>query len=317
MKDRKIIFKCRVGSHLYGLSTPESDEDFMGVFIPSEEDILGMTNVKQVNNSTKSSSVNERNTKDDTDDVMYALPEFLKLLLANNPNIVETLFINPENIIICEPEFQELIDNYEKIISTKVYHSFGGYSYGQKRKLVTKRERYNNLHYAVNAIEEVYPEYRSIQHIDDVISEWLNSIVKYYKGAKNNVESFHKGMDFAMIYDKLKAEKDKYGWRVKTDSFNKLGFDLKFAYHLIRILAEGEQILKTGKLEYPISGVVRDHIMDIRNSKVEFDELMFLYDVYYSNVEKAYEETSLRHTPDHKWANKYLVRTLKKSIIEV
>ena len=112
--DKKVILKVRAGSHLYGLNTPESDEDFMGVFIPSDEDLLGLINVKQVNNSTKSSSVNTRNTKDDIDDVMYALPEFLKLLLANNPNIVETLFINPENIIICEPEFQDIILTYNQ-----------------------------------------------------------------------------------------------------------------------------------------------------------------------------------------------------------
>lgn len=35
-----IAFECLFGSHLYGTSTENSDTDYLGVFIPSREEIL-------------------------------------------------------------------------------------------------------------------------------------------------------------------------------------------------------------------------------------------------------------------------------------
>jgi hypothetical protein len=41
MADRNKIFEIRVGSHLFGTSTPESDEDYFGVFMPGPELLYG------------------------------------------------------------------------------------------------------------------------------------------------------------------------------------------------------------------------------------------------------------------------------------
>lgn len=34
-----IAFECLFGSHLYGTATENSDTDYLGVFIPSREEI--------------------------------------------------------------------------------------------------------------------------------------------------------------------------------------------------------------------------------------------------------------------------------------
>ena len=48
-----VIMKTVFGSHLYGLSTPESDMDFKGVFVPTaREIILGGRDVYNVCAST-------------------------------------------------------------------------------------------------------------------------------------------------------------------------------------------------------------------------------------------------------------------------
>lgn len=318
---RRIIYKCKVGSHLYGLTTPESDEDFNSVFIPSNEDLLGLNPVKEIDSSTKKSNEDRRNTKDDIDDKAYALPHFVKLLLQNNPNIVELLFVKPENIIICEPEFQELIDNYHKVISTKILHTFTGYAFSQRKKLMVKKERYGNLCTAVANIERDFGEIINLPNktpvpITDTQGALLNSWVKYYKGAKNNCESFHKGMDLHMIYAMLTAERGRYGWRVKTTSFAKLGYCTKFAYHLIRILAEGAELLETGKLTFPITGTARYDIMRIRNQEVSYEELMAMCDAYNSICEGAAKHSELPHKPDFNWVNDYLIATLENNIVE-
>ena len=38
--DLNILFLCKFGSHLYGTNTPESDEDFKGVYLPTLEQCI-------------------------------------------------------------------------------------------------------------------------------------------------------------------------------------------------------------------------------------------------------------------------------------
>lgn len=312
---KKYIFRARVGSHLYGLNTPKSDEDFVSVFIPGEDYILGLKNVDEIDRSTKKSSANHRNTPEDIDDKAYNIQKFLKLLINNNPNIIEVLFAKPENIIILEPEFKELIDNYEKIVSTRVFWTFTGYAYSQRKHLIIKRERFIGLTEAVEYLENIGVRPREITELE---ASELNHFLKFYKGAKGNTEHFHKGMPLEHIHNRVKSELDMYGYRIRELNFTGKGgelYDVKFAYHLIRLLDEGRQLLETGHIEFPISGKAREDILRIRNKEVPFDELMELYDTYNSEIEKVNKKSSIRKKPDFNWANKYLVRILKDSLL--
>ena len=326
-EDRKIIFKCRTGSHLYGLNRETSDEDFLSVFIPSSKDLLGLQKCEIINNSTKSSSESRRNDESDVDDTSYSLPKFLHLLLQNNPNILESLFVSKENILICEPEFQYLIDNYDKIVSLKVQHTFSGYAYSQKQKLVTKKERYLSLSEGLKYLENIAK--KENKDLDTLLENqlfWrnitekesidLNNLLKYYKGSKFNTESFHKGMDIGMIYCRIRQEYEQYGWRVKTKEFETLHMDCKFAYHLIRLMLEGIELLETGKLFYPISGNNKKQLMDIRDGLVSYDELLLMFNDYDTIFKERVSTSKLRHSSDFNWANDWLIKTLKECIIK-
>jgi len=314
----KIITKIRCGSHLYGLNTEKSDEDFVGVFIPKPEYFLGLKKVEYVDNSTKKSSSQYRNTVDDVDEKFYALPKFLHLFLQNNPNIVELLFANRENILETSDIWEELISNTDKIISTKIYHTFKGFAYSQKNKLTIKSNRFTSLRIAIENIEakytkeELFDPARTINYLE---SDQLNKWLTYYKGQKQNCESFHKGMSIKMIYEKIVNEYEKYGWRVKTNTFEKLGYDIKFGYNLIRVLAEGTELLRTGKLIYPMSGSSKIDIIRIRSGEVEIKELLSMYEKYENQCNKAYEISKLPKKPDFNWADKWLIKTLKKYIV--
>ena len=223
----KSIFRCRVGSHLYGFNNSNSDEDFFSVFIPKPEYFLGLKKVELVDRSTKTSDKNERNSKDDVDDKYYSISKYLNLLLQNNPNIVETLFVNKKNILFITEEFEQIMENYKEFISKRVFKTFSGYAFGQRKKLIIKKERYESLKRAVYNLKYI----ASVQiknpkaRLSEEISEMLNSTLKYYKGSKNNCESFHEGLQLKVVYDKLTEELNNYGWRVRTNTFEALGYD--------------------------------------------------------------------------------------------
>ena len=144
MKEKELanqnqIIKIRTGSHLYGTHTKNSDEDFMGIFIPTKDYVLGINKCEQVILSTKTPQT-VKNLKGDIDYTIYSLIKFIHLAIQNNPNIVELFFVNDKCLLECDKFGQELLDNYHLFISKKSYHTFKGYAYAQRKKLEIKKE---------------------------------------------------------------------------------------------------------------------------------------------------------------------------------
>jgi len=135
-----MIYKVITGSVAYGTRTPESDTDYSGIFIPTEDYVLGLHKCDQVNLGTKNHGLNRKNTKDDIDFTLYNIVKFIHLAIGNNPNIIE-LFFMPKNCVLYKhPITEELLNNYHLFISKKAFHTFTGYAYAQRKKLETKKE---------------------------------------------------------------------------------------------------------------------------------------------------------------------------------
>lgn len=311
--NRKILYKVKTGSHLYGTMTPTSDTDYSSVFLPTAEDILSLQKCDYIDDSTKNSSDNRRNNEEDIDDHKYSIGRYLHLLLQGNPSITEMLFARePEEI---DERFYFLKNNYSRFISLRVYDSFTGFAISQKKKLEYKSKRFHELEEALHYLESYhFDKVENKIPMDEQLAECLNHILKNYKGDKHNVERFHKGLPTALIYEKIKSEYETYGWRVKTDTFELLGYDVKFGSHAIRLLHEGQEILRTGKLDFPITGKAYEDIMKIRRGEVDLEEFYSIFATYESANRKAKEESILPEKADWKLANSWLVDLLKESI---
>jgi predicted nucleotidyltransferase len=311
----KVIYKLKVGSQLYGTSTPESDTDYGGVFLPTSKQLLGIHKIKELDLSTNKS--NTKNTKDDIDEKYMALDNFLYLLSQNNPTLLEYLYPSEDALLQDSEIMKELRDNADKIITKRVWKSFSGYAMAQKKKLMTKRERFLNLQKGIKLIENSsWDQTDKKVLLDEVTASLLNETMKYYKSSKDNCNSFTKGHNLKVVYEKLIAEYDKYGYRLKSDSFKKLLYDCKFGQHLLRLLHEGRELLETGKLTFPISGKAHTDIMRVRNEEVSYEELLTLYQEYYKLCEEAADKTTLRDKPDFKWIDKFQHRVYLKHIKE-
>ena len=316
---KKTIYRFRNGSHMYGLNTPSSDEDFMEVFLPSKEDLLGMKEVEIVNESTKNSAVKARNTPEDIDDNRYALKRYLHLLEANNPNILETLFVPESCVVVRDPVMKFLTDNYDKVVSKKCYVTFKGYAKSQEHKLLEKKRRYDALVETVAFLEKDYSKAitDSIANMDEYLAESLNTSLKGYKGAKSNVESFHTGLPLKMTYEKLKTERDTYGWRVHTKTFETLGYDVKFGSHWLRMFYEAEELFLTEKLSFPFKGEAFEVLMQVKTGQMPLELLLSKGAELAERVEKAYSTTSLPEVPDHAFLNTYCIETLYTHLLDI
>lgn len=139
MAIQNIIYKIRVGSTLYGTTTPSSDEDLAAIFIPDKDYVLGIQRCDQVILSEKRSKT-IRNKPGDIDYTNYSLIKFIALAISNNPNIIEFLYA-PENCQLFITDYsKDLLQNRHLFLSKKAYHTFKGYAYAQRLKLQVKKE---------------------------------------------------------------------------------------------------------------------------------------------------------------------------------
>jgi hypothetical protein len=237
------------------------------------------------------------------------------LVLHGNPNLLEILFCG--NPAIEAPVFTPVKENVHRFVSKHVYNSFTGFAVAQKKKLQYKALRFKQLADTLEWLETK----RQDQIIDpsSQMSEgdavFLNGVLSEYKGRKNNRESFHLGLPVKVIYEKIKEEYDGYGWRVHTDTFERLGYDVKFGAHAIRLFHESIQLLTKRVLEFPITGRAYDDIMAIRRGEVGIEEFYEICNRYEEDNSKAYASADLPDAPDWKWVNNYLVETLENYIV--
>ena len=310
MDERKLLLSVQVGSKLYGLNTPSSDEDLCSIAMPFAKDVLGLQPLKEIDNSTKLSSEKRRNTSEDIDNKIYTLPRFVHLLMNSNPEKIEILFARKENILLQDPMINFLFENKNKIVSRRVLKTFLSFALSQKDKLLVKKERFSSL---IKASELMFNKFGDDlldpnAKLNDVFATTLNKSLKHYKGSKNNCESFHEGMSLKMIYEKICSERDNYGWRVRTNSFEKLGFDVKFGYHVIRLMDECRQLLETGEIVYPFTGIEYDELMSVKKGEVEYNNFLKMIDKYEEKVRKVEDSTVLRERPDFNFINNWLIK---------
>lgn len=131
--EESTILLVDSGSTAYGTNLPTSDKDYKGICIPPIDYLLGLKNFEQYQ---PTGNDGRKNTAEDIDVTVYGLKKFFKLAMNGNPNVLEMLFVDKENIAYCTEEGKVLLENRELFLTNKIKNSIGGYAYQQSKNLV-------------------------------------------------------------------------------------------------------------------------------------------------------------------------------------
>lgn len=102
------------------------DIDVGGVFISPINHYFGLTQLEHVDRVCVANKY---------DFALFELRKYFRLLLKSNPNVLSLLWL-PQNLYIVQSDWgKRLIDNRDIFMSKKLYKSFGGYAYGQLRRM--------------------------------------------------------------------------------------------------------------------------------------------------------------------------------------
>ena len=347
--EEKILFKCIVGSYLYGTNSENSDIDIKGVFLPKLNDLILGKAPKHYTFSTGNS--NNKNTKDDVDETYYSLHYFLELAAKGDTNAIDLLFAytNKSSVKYIDPIFQKIIDNIDKIL-TKNVQSYLGYCLGQAKKYSIKGDKLRNFK-GFEKFLDYYSDFKEDSKpltlgkaLNWLLNDWVLSYEnptdyiirnkKVGKRYKQNIPNFGDHcyvleMDnkewYLMISDvkfqfnetvkdtkrKLKEVIDSYGKRSEAASNDK-GVDWKAISHCIRVLYQVEELLTTNKITFPLVNAEFVKSIKYNTSNMTYEEIMKLIEDKISLIDnRLLPNSTLREKADYKWIEQFILDCYK------
>jgi predicted nucleotidyltransferase len=318
--EKGLLFYTLSGSHAYGTSRPESDKDWRGIFVLPQPIYRSAFQTIEILETFRQ----------EKDAVVYELKKFVKLLVDQNPNIMELLWAPDDCIQLVHNDFKPLFENRDLFISKKAKFTFSGYAHSQLQRIKGHNKWINNPQ----------PKRRP-KEIDFVSVVWNNTnVVNWNKEVpfKDFKAYLLGGETYGLVYSggdiwhdihealviqegsmsgktpslivkfnkqlyKEHVENWKHYWEwvknrnvVRSEFEQKYGYDTKHASHLIRLLRMGHEILKE-------EGVLvrrpdAQNLLDIRNGKYTYEEIIKEAEELDKELDNLYETSKLRHSVD-------------------
>ena len=94
----------------------------------------------------------------------------------------------------------------------------------------------------------------------------------------------------------------------RMDAIAKHGYDVKFAYHIVRLLNEVEQILVEQDLDIQRN---REQLKSIRRGDWTLEQIEKYFEEKELELEKLYISSTLRHSPDEEGIKELLMECLE------
>lgn len=123
MGEPNVILEGIVGSHAYGLATPDSDIDKLGIFLAPLEHVLGL----------KDHEDTLHGTSDEVDYTYHEFGKYMRLALKANPTVLELLFLEEHTVV--HPAGQMLLGARHMFLSQQIRNTYGGYALQQVKRL--------------------------------------------------------------------------------------------------------------------------------------------------------------------------------------
>jgi len=303
--DEYKIMETIIGSNLYGTNTPTSDEDFAGIFIAPASYLFGLKDIKELDLSLISKNELGKNTADAVDRKFYELRRFMNLAYKNNPNITELLFI-PNKFLEFDTDYYKLIrgNAYSFLSKNFIYDAFMGYANSQRHKMIIKKEHYEGLfaaqeYFKNNETEEYFVEFarnRTVPFLSENKKHFMIGDLQFQKH---------------LLMRKVKTMIDERLGRItnRVELVLAHGYDTKFASHLIRLLYEGVELLRTGKIVFPLT--YADILLDIKNGKYKLSEIMEMAENLEDEMRTAKENSELPEKASFKFVNQLTINLIK------
>lgn len=321
---RKALVKHYAGSISYGTNTPTSDTDFRGIFVGNRAEL-----------TTPFEKISEWIDPSEEDTKLFELNFFAELACSNNPNILETLYVDKSDIVLCTPEYEYLRSNKDMFLTKKIAFTTSSYAVQELNKMKSHNKFINKdpvtlpkqtdflslihnfadekiMQSNLNFTERFAEGFKMVHYGSDIFGVVPAKYGKAFNFEHNiNRQKPERGDQPIMF---LKFQKDAYEQaKVKYKSYlawkenrkntvrnliqEKFGYDTKNAMHLVRLMRIGFECITEG--EYIVKRPDAKELLHIREGGWSYDKLKDYALTMDEKIKNAVEKSSLPEEPDY------------------
>lgn len=320
------IYLAKHGSMAYGTNIPGSDVDEKGVCIlPDPRYYFGFDRFEQ----------KDKGWADGNDRVIYDIRKYFDLALTCNPNIIEILFVEEEDILKIDELGKQLRENRDMFLSQRAARTFVGYAISQLKRIEghfkwlknpPKKPTEKEFFKKTTLVGKYLYSIPFGEPVDHQVRDSFNIELDNHLFRVNQPRINSDGEDF--IWAEIELEHfDKQAFKVANKRYNQyqqwiknrnpkravlekeFGFDCKHGMHLIRLLKMGLEIVRDGEVKVRRPDAAE--LLDIRNGKVSYPDLLKMAEELKASVNAALPKSPLPKEPDHNKAHNLLIRLTK------
>lgn len=270
--ENKIVVKMKFGSHLYHMNNEKSDTDYIGIVLPTAEQILLQTADFQISQSTGNNE--SKNSNEDIDEQYYSIQRFLRMASKGELHAIDMLHAGDDNIISSSPLWDFIVENRE-MFYTNSMKAYIGYVRKQTAKYGVKGSRLAVLKEALAAAYEWKDMYSTVDELLPYLptGEFAEIITKFNDNCGTQTfyeicdRKFQNTMGIGYLIECLEKIYAGYGHRAELAKDNN-GVDWKAASHALRCAYQAKYIYINGGFTYPLPE--RDFLMDVKSGNLDY-----------------------------------------------
>ena len=340
LAEANLIYKVRCGSHAYGTNIATSDVDYAGIFIPPIEYYFGL----QVFDLLSEQGEDDKS--------YYSIRKYANLAVANNPNVLELLFVDDKDVLLATPPANILRERRIDFLSQRCQKTFVGYAKAQLHRIRVHTKWLAQELHDIGILEPLVRNRRvtkewvawrfgenMLQRLGDIFPTGFldllpsNEAVEIFKGSNiicpdpeddRFLKEIAPGKHLFQkhLYDEAKKKRDQYvTWMAERNPDRhstelQFGYDTKHAMHLVRLLRAGLEILTTGNLFVRRPDAAE--LLDIRAGKWTYEEVVNYADDMVAKIDSLRpEEFAVPSTPDVKAISRLIVDITRNHLFDL
>lgn len=316
-----VVFESVFGSHLYGLSTPNSDKEYKGIFLPDLKSLVFGRAPKTMKTSTSDGI--RRCNSDDVEKEFFNINYFVELACGGQTVAFDLLFGDPKRKFVTKTcDFVEfLVENRKKFI-TKKLGAIMGYAAGQAIKYSAKGNIYNDLLSLREEVSKVADETDKLFIAKSVLKEFVSKnpelfALKEFRKKPGETYFTVGNSEFSLntkvyvLYESLDAKTKRYGARTKVTAESG-GADWKALSHSLRCIFVAQDLMTKGDFSYPLDQT--DLLMKVKLGEMDLDSVLNLLDFEFSKANSLISKSQYPDKVDVSFAEDKLFELWKKNL---
>lgn len=305
-----VHYEVQMGSVAYGVSNDHSDMDIYGWCIPPRDYIFPHLRGEIEGFGTKGPRFNEfsqhhvmdHSSGTEYDFTIYNVVKYLHLVMMNNPNMLDSLFVPERCVLHITPLGTMIRDKRRHLLHRGAVEKMIAYARSQLSKADSKKQKSTNL----IAIKEFEAKHNMDPALTLADVEEEIATRKSTGGKSKTFYQMELGYleHYKMLFESLIKENKR------LLGVKRFGYDPKFLYHVVRLVSQCEQILREGDLNLEAEHR-RAMMKSVRNGEWNIEDVRKWYTEKEREMIELREKCDLPEKPDEPMVRQLLVDVLE------